>query len=39
MRERISDRILLLLGMCDQGLETRDLPIEARVHQLVVTRN
>ena len=39
MRERISDRILLLLRMCDQGPETRDLPIEARVHQLVVTRN
>ena len=25
MRERISDRILLLLRMCDQGPETRDL--------------
>ena len=38
MRE-YCDRILLLLRMCDQGPGTRDLPIEARVHQLVVARN
>ena len=38
MRE-YCDRILLLLRMCDQGPETRDLPIETRVHQLVVARN
>ena len=38
MRE-YCDRILLLLRTCDQRPGTRDLPIEARVHQLVVARN